>query len=368
MMFNAGADWSQFAESEEGLALYQTELARIQIEHEEHFMELALRITKPSVIICDRGVFDGKAFCPPAVWAHVLANLGTTEPALLKRYNAVIHMVTAADGAEAFYNMDNPARREDPAQAQEVDRRLRQCWEDHPGLHIVENDGRPFVQKIQEVVSIIYGLVGVDAQGCMPRRFVVKVSNLHELRQLFPRFMSGTEFHLMDIYLGPRIMLRKRRGTTMNYFRLEREPVQVQAQAQAVLVERTHRLRQEEFDAHLQAGKQQEVRILHKWVMHFEWQKHSWELHFFRETATCILAVETDAEGPLQILPSFLEARLSSELPKTTSGEFEDYELAALILSPGGHRLEVLAEDFEATTRTLPGRPLSPSHGHRGLG
>lgn len=32
-----------------------------------------------------------------------------TFPPGLRRYDAVIHMVTAAEGAEAFYNLDNPA-------------------------------------------------------------------------------------------------------------------------------------------------------------------------------------------------------------------------------------------------------------------
>jgi len=41
-----------------------------------------------------------------------------------KRYDAVLHMVTAADGAADFYNKSNEARYEDVNQAISIDRKL----------------------------------------------------------------------------------------------------------------------------------------------------------------------------------------------------------------------------------------------------
>ncbi len=41
-----------------------------------------------------------------------------------KRYDAVIHMVTSADGAADFNNKSNEARYESEEQAIEVDRKL----------------------------------------------------------------------------------------------------------------------------------------------------------------------------------------------------------------------------------------------------
>lgn len=58
----------------------------------------------------------------------------------LKRYDAVVHMVTAADGAEPFYTLDNNAvRTEGVAKAIEMDRRTLDCWTGHEHLYIVDN-------------------------------------------------------------------------------------------------------------------------------------------------------------------------------------------------------------------------------------
>ena len=50
----------------------------------------------------------------------------------LIRYNAVFHMVTAADGASKFYTLENnQARTETPEQALDLDRRTQKCWLGH---------------------------------------------------------------------------------------------------------------------------------------------------------------------------------------------------------------------------------------------
>lgn len=41
-----------------------------------------------------------------------------------RQYDAVIHLVTAADGAEEHYNFSNAVRHEDPIEAIKLDRLL----------------------------------------------------------------------------------------------------------------------------------------------------------------------------------------------------------------------------------------------------
>lgn len=71
----------------------------------------SLNLTKPTVVFCDRGLMDGKAYCEPNIWRCVLDELGVNEVTLReKRYDAVIHLITAADGATEYYsNENNPA-------------------------------------------------------------------------------------------------------------------------------------------------------------------------------------------------------------------------------------------------------------------
>ena len=48
-----------------------------------------------------------------------------------KRYDAVCHLVTAADGAEKFYGLDNQARHENVEQAKEIDKKLIDAYTGH---------------------------------------------------------------------------------------------------------------------------------------------------------------------------------------------------------------------------------------------
>lgn len=50
--------------------------------------------------MCDRGTLDGAGYLPRALWERVLARLGIDELKLRDaRYDAVLHLVTAARGA-----------------------------------------------------------------------------------------------------------------------------------------------------------------------------------------------------------------------------------------------------------------------------
>lgn len=48
-----------------------------------------------------------------------------------KRYDAVVHMVTSADGAVDFYNKSNEARYESIDQAKSVDKKLQNAYLGH---------------------------------------------------------------------------------------------------------------------------------------------------------------------------------------------------------------------------------------------
>lgn len=56
------------------------------------------------------------------------------------RYDCVVHLVTAADGAAEFYSTaNNAARHEDVDEARAVDRRIRQVWLGSPNFVVVHN-------------------------------------------------------------------------------------------------------------------------------------------------------------------------------------------------------------------------------------
>src|SRR3989344_7399315 len=93
------------------------------------------------VLFCDRGVPDARAYMDESEFNKVLAQVGTNLGEVFDRYNAVIHLVTAADGARDFYTLsNNKARTETPEEAIEADERTQRAWIGHPHLIIINND------------------------------------------------------------------------------------------------------------------------------------------------------------------------------------------------------------------------------------
>jgi hypothetical protein len=113
---------------------------RMQMSLEDNFTELARNEALPSVILCDRGLMDGSAYVTEEMWLAVMDEVGLNQIQLRdKRYDGIIHMVTAADGAPEFYNKSNEARYEDIKSAIDVDHRLRHAYFGHSRFYIVDN-------------------------------------------------------------------------------------------------------------------------------------------------------------------------------------------------------------------------------------
>ena len=93
---------------------FQINIMKMQMSLEDIFIEIALNQDQPTIIICDRGVMDGSAYTSEHMWQALLDETGWSTIQLRdRRYEAVIHLVTAADGANEFYtSANNEARYE----------------------------------------------------------------------------------------------------------------------------------------------------------------------------------------------------------------------------------------------------------------
>lgn len=109
------------------------------IEDQLHKERLALKgaemVPEDKVlIIYDRAVLDDKAYISDAQFAKTLAHFGKTEQEVLAGYDAVLHLVTCAKGAEFAYNYGNAARYETVEVAREKDDLTLRAWSTHPRL------------------------------------------------------------------------------------------------------------------------------------------------------------------------------------------------------------------------------------------
>jgi len=81
---------------------------KLQVSLEDSFIEIGTRVTeqgKKVLIVCDRGLMDGSAYVSKDGWDALMNELQVSKQQIRdNRYDAIIHMVTAADGAPEFYS------------------------------------------------------------------------------------------------------------------------------------------------------------------------------------------------------------------------------------------------------------------------
>lgn len=137
-------------------------ILELQLELEDKMRRLAQTCSEPCIIVCDRGALDVSAYISPEMYRELCASCHTTPEELLygSRYDAVMHLVTAADGAEQFYTTDNNASRYEKADeaglrlARELDKKTYDAWKDHAYHRVIDNSG-DFEQKLQQVLHEI---------------------------------------------------------------------------------------------------------------------------------------------------------------------------------------------------------------------
>jgi CYTH domain-containing protein len=161
----------------DSLVSFQGDLVRAMIALEDSFVSIATGGTRPALVLCDRGTMDCSVYVPPDGWSALLDEHGWS-PVWLRdgRYEAVIHMVTAADGAEKYYTTENNiARTETAEQARLLDRRLQEAWVGHPHLRVIDNS-TDFDGKVDRVVSAVCTVVGLPQPRAGERKFLVRES------------------------------------------------------------------------------------------------------------------------------------------------------------------------------------------------
>jgi len=157
---------SSFGASEKGdhapLVEFETQLLSLQLQQEKSFNGIAASSGKKSVVFYDRGTMDIPAYLPGGrkgkQWQSILEANGWTEEEFLSRYDMVLHLVTAANGAEKFYTTENNAARTETAeQARALDAKMAGCWEGSNMKYIDNSTGFP--EKMQRCVDEVRKVV-----------------------------------------------------------------------------------------------------------------------------------------------------------------------------------------------------------------
>lgn len=138
---------------------FQKYVMKLQLELENLASIAATETASPTIIICDRGLLDDKAYVTEKEFQQLLVDFNTTQFDLLNRYDLVLHLKTAADGKEEFYTtVNNAARTETPEEARQKDQKTLEAWLGHDNLKIIGNDV-DFETKIANSIKEVHQLL-----------------------------------------------------------------------------------------------------------------------------------------------------------------------------------------------------------------
>ena len=180
-LINGGvAPWTCSSVSE-----YEKLQMKLQLEREKIY-ELAASGMKAEkvLIVCDRGAMDNKAYMNDEEFAASMAYVGSNEVELRDGYDAVFHLVTAADGAENFYTTaNNTARTESLEEARKIDRKILSAWTGHPHFRVIDNR-TDFRGKMQRLIDEIAFFLGEPEPYEIERKYLIEYPDIDWLESI----------------------------------------------------------------------------------------------------------------------------------------------------------------------------------------
>ena len=155
------------------------------IEDQLHKERLALKAAQmvPEenvLIIYDRALLDDKAYITDEEFREVLASFGRTEEEVMGYYDAVLHLVSCAKGAEFAYNFGNEARYEPLEVAREKDDLTLRAWSKHPNLRVIDNSVN-FEDKIARGLRAIYETIGEPVPEEVWHKYLIELPDVAKL-------------------------------------------------------------------------------------------------------------------------------------------------------------------------------------------
>ncbi|MBI2109127.1 MAG: AAA family ATPase [Parcubacteria group bacterium] len=164
-------------------AQFQELILKEQLHREALFEHYALRSGAERVLeLFDRGILDPLGYCSRDVFDMILERRGMSTEDVFARYDAVLHMVTAADGAEEHYTLlNNEARTETPEEARRLDQKLIEAWNGHPHWRCVDNS-TDLEGKIHRAMREICIVLGIPVPLEIERKFLVREPDISRFR------------------------------------------------------------------------------------------------------------------------------------------------------------------------------------------
>ena len=276
----------------------QRQLLEFQLEMEERMERIAQHSSQPVLMLCDHGTMDIRACLPDAVWQRILAEMGMSVVELRDaRYDAVLHISTAAKSAEHIFPLVNNTVLSGSSElARTIGDRLMAAWTGHPHLRVIDGNCG-FEEMINRVITEISHILS-DQPIEIERKYLVEVvreipnGNVSDIWQTYLLPADGHERRL------------RRRGEGGHYIYFLTTKIRIAADRS---YEHEKRISESEYKK-LLAEANPAKQTIHKKRCCFLWENQYFELDTFLTPRLpyCMMEIE-DAESPEDVsFPPFI--------------------------------------------------------------
>lgn len=281
---------------------YEGEKATLemQLSLEDHFEKVAQSYGDKAIIICDRGAMDISAYMKPQIWNQITQDVGTSTQELRdRRYDAVLHLVSAADGAEEYYTTaNNEERTEGIELARVLDKKVIEAWSGHPHHRVINNHDN-FDTKLRRVIKEISNVLGLPQSIEEERKYIV---------HLVGGIPESIDSEIYQTYLvtepGSEVRMRKRswKGKEVNVLTTKKK---ISATAQ---IETERQIGNNLYESLLQQADPYRQAI-HKLRRSFVWKGQYFELDSYLSPVSNLMILETKGVAATESVnfPPFLK-------------------------------------------------------------
>lgn len=275
----------------------------IQLALEDRFLRMAEQCPEPTIVVCDRGTMDISAYMTPELWEDITAAVGTSTTELRARYDAVLHLVSAADGAEQFYTTSNNASRNEAADekglqiARMLDKKVIDAWTGHPHLRVINNHV-DFDKKLNRVLKEISNVLALPQPIQEERKYIVELKGevpspiISDITQTYLVAEPGCEVRL------------RRRGWDGKYVYVHTTKKRISDREQ---IETERQINSNLYQSLLQQADPYRQTI-HKIRKSFIWKGQYFELDDYKQPIDDLMILETKGitEDEMVKFPPFL--------------------------------------------------------------
>jgi len=178
----------------------------LQLMLEDTFTNI-IKQTQPNrdqelFLMIENGALDQKAYSTEEEWSSVLVETKINESLLLERYDMVLHMVTAADGAANHFNHLNNSEKT-LKESRSLDEALRNAYIQHPNFYLVNNSSIScFSEKISLAKNYVLNKVfEYSSASVFHKKYLLKNNKGNVFDELVALFSSEI-IEIEDIVLS----------------------------------------------------------------------------------------------------------------------------------------------------------------------